>query len=185
MIEEWRRDWYAGTSGGTDPNFPVGFVQIGPLSQAVGKDAPKSVPTFQIRLGQTAGYGYAPNPYLTNTFMASAFELGNPHGTECLAGCVHIFNKQAVAHRLALAARALVYNESNLVYSGPRIKTITLQGGGAAAALLVTYSGPGVEGGGLKLRSKYGFEVWCSVIRQRLCPQGAPAMNSATPRCMG
>jgi hypothetical protein len=36
----------------------------------------------------------------------------NPPGTHCVAGCIHIFNKQAVAHRLALAARHMIYNES-------------------------------------------------------------------------
>ena len=72
MVEEWRRGWFAGTAGGTDPTFPVGFVQIGPLSQAVGKGAPKSVPTFQIRMGQTADFGFAPNPYFgPNIFMAT------------------------------------------------------------------------------------------------------------------
>ena len=23
MMDEWRREWHAGTGGGTDPNFPV------------------------------------------------------------------------------------------------------------------------------------------------------------------
>ena len=31
MMDEWRREWHAGTGQGTDPNFPIGFVQIGPL----------------------------------------------------------------------------------------------------------------------------------------------------------
>ena len=91
--------------------------------------------------------------------LSKAFDLGNPKGTECFSGCVHIFNKQAVAHRLSLASRAIAYNASGVVYSGPRVGSVVLQGGGAAAALLVTYVGPGVEGGGLKLRSTYGFEV--------------------------
>eukprot|EP01043_Picozoa_sp_COSAG02_P127803 COSAG02_NODE_65205_length_258_cov_1.220126_1_plen_49_part_10 len=44
--------------------------------------------------------------------MAAALDLANPPDTNCFLGCVHIFNKQAVAHRLALAARSTVYNES-------------------------------------------------------------------------
>jgi hypothetical protein len=36
MMDEWRREWHAGTGGGTDPNFPIGFVQIGPLGGTAG-----------------------------------------------------------------------------------------------------------------------------------------------------
>ena len=69
-------------------------------------------------MGQTGGYGFAPNKRWPNVFMATAFDLANPPGTHCFWGCVHIFNKQAVAHRLALAARAVVYEEGSLVYLG-------------------------------------------------------------------
>jgi hypothetical protein len=105
----WRQAWHEGTGGNgngrgtaTDPNFPLGFVQIGPLTNGA---APKD--TFAIRMGQTAGYGYAPNPRWPNTFMATAFDLANPPTTKCISGCVHIFNKQAVGHRLAVAARSV------------------------------------------------------------------------------
>merc|ERR1712107_256811 len=73
-----------------------------------------------------------------------------------LAGDIHIFNKQAVAHRLAVAARHVVYGEDKLVYSGPRVTSVSLQD----KEIVLTY-GVGTEGGGLKLRSKFGFEV-CS-----------------------
>ena len=106
QVDEWRREWHAGTGGGTDPLFPVGFVQIGPLTN--GASANKS---FTVRMGQTAGYGYAPNSAWPRTFMATALDLANPPGTKCYCGCVHIFNKQAVGHRLAVAARATVYGE--------------------------------------------------------------------------
>ena len=29
MMKEWRAEWHAGTGGATDPNFPIGFVQVG------------------------------------------------------------------------------------------------------------------------------------------------------------
>ena len=114
-MEEWRAQWHIGTGGATDPNFPMGFVQIGPMTN----DEADPINTFLIRMGQTAGYGYAPNARWPRAFMSTAFDLANPPGTKCIAGCIHIFNKQAVAHRLALAARSMIYNES-IVFSGPR-----------------------------------------------------------------
>ena len=41
-------------------------------------------------------------------------------GTHCIAGCIHIFNKQTAAHRLALAARNMIYAEK-LVFAGPSL----------------------------------------------------------------
>ena len=128
MMEEWRSEWHEGTGGATDPSFPIGFVQIGPYTDAAHADGAAA---FAIRMGQTADYGYAPNPRWPHSFMATAFDLANPPGTHCVAGCIHIFNKQArrwyfldlislavlltskasmlqaVAHRLALAARQM------------------------------------------------------------------------------
>lgn len=86
---------HEGTGGATDPEFPVGFVQIGPYtSGGPGPSSDASFKAFLIRMGQTNGYGFAPNPVWPNTFMATAFDLANPPGTKCLAGCIHIFNKQ-------------------------------------------------------------------------------------------
>ena len=113
-----------------------------------------SAATFLIRMGQTAGYGYAPNIVWPKVFMATALDLANPPGTKCFMGCVHIFNKQAVAHRLVLAARSVVYGEMSLVYSGPRVEHVRFGGG----SVTLTY-GVGTEGKGLALRSGYGFEV--------------------------
>merc|ERR1712187_323895 len=101
-------------------------------------------------MGQTADYGYAPNSAWPYSFMAAALDLANPPGTNSPAGNIHIFNKQAVGHRLAVAARHVVYGETTLVYSGPRVTSVQAKG----ASVIVTY-GVGTEGGGLKLRSKY------------------------------
>merc|ERR1712150_163160 len=109
-------------------------------------------------MGQTADFGYAPNARWPHTFMATAFDLANPPCTKCFWGCVHIFNKQAVGHRLAVAARNLVYNESSLVYSGPRVQSVHASGDGSTVK--ISY-GVGVEGLGLQLRGGYGFEVCC------------------------
>ena len=102
--------------------------------------------------------GYAPNKAWPHTFMSTAFDLANPPNTNCFWGCVHIFNKQAVAHRLALSALKTVYADaSTTVGSGP-VVTSVVAAAGAANRVVITYGG-GTEGGGLALRSKYGFEV--------------------------
>ena len=89
MMEEWRAEWHAGTGGATDPNFPIGFVQIGPMMNC-GTGSSKSAGTFEIRMGQTGGFGYAPNSRWPNSFMSTAFDLANPPGAHCVAGCIHI-----------------------------------------------------------------------------------------------
>ncbi len=59
----------------------------------------------------------------SNTGMAITIDLGE-------ADNIHPTNKQDVGHRLALNARALVYGESSLVYTGP-IQTHTYLEGNA------------------------------------------------------
>lgn len=150
LMTEWRRQWHLGTGGATDPEFAMGFVQIGPMTNDEGDDAD----SFLIRMGQTANFGYAPNARWPNAFMSTGFDLMNPPGTKCIAGCIHIFNKQAVAHRLALAARSLIYAEK-LVFSGPRVVSASV----SAGTLTVQYGPIGTEGTGIRLRGGYGFEV--------------------------
>jgi len=89
MMAQWRRQWYSGTRGATQPNFPFGVVQIGPDTSSGAED-------FAIRQGQTADYGFMPNPAQPHTFLAAAYDLPNPPGTKCFSGCVHIFNKREV-----------------------------------------------------------------------------------------
>ena len=96
MMAEWRAQWNVGTGGATDPHFPIGFVQIGPMTNDEG-DNPDS---FEIRMGQTGGFGYAPNARWPHSFMAAAFDLANPPGTKCFWGCVHIFNMQVSLRKM-------------------------------------------------------------------------------------
>lgn len=166
LVEQWRRQWYEGTNGATDRNFPFGFVQIGPLDNTPGPGALLSSAAFMQRMGATAGYGHAPNPELPNTFMATAFDLGDPVGAVCLAGCIHNSNKQATGHRLAAAARNQVYNDLFVTWTGPRVSEVFTRAFGDI--ITVVYSGPGVDwpSQGIRLRSTYGFEVCaesCSV----------------------
>lgn len=155
LMTEWRAQWHIGTGGGTDPNMPMGFVQIGPMTNRKNNDPS----TFLIRMGQTGGFGYAPNKRWPNAFMSTAFDLANPPGTKCISGCIHIFNKQTVAHRLAVAARSMIYAEKGLVFSGPRIVKAVLDG----HTITASYDRVGTDGLGIKLRGNYGFEALTSL----------------------
>ena len=68
MMSTWRQRWHEGTGGATDPTFPFGFVQVGPMGHP-GADS------FAIRMGQTCDFGYAPNERMTNTFAATAIGM--------------------------------------------------------------------------------------------------------------
>eukprot|EP00658_Telonema_sp_P-2_P049229 TRINITY_DN3742_c0_g1_i9.p1 TRINITY_DN3742_c0_g1~~TRINITY_DN3742_c0_g1_i9.p1 ORF type:complete len:357 (-),score=43.95 TRINITY_DN3742_c0_g1_i9:294-1364(-) len=157
MMADWRARWHAGTGGGTDSNFPFGLVQIGPHQASTpgrGSDSGSNA-TFAIRMGQTDDFGYAPNSAWPRTFMATAFDLANPVGTKCFAGCVHIFNKQAVGHRLAVAARRSVYAE-DVVGAGPVVLS-ALPSNDTHQTVTIRYELGGSKG--IQLRGGYGFEV--------------------------
>ena len=129
MMAQWRRQWHVGTLGQTRANFPIGVVQIGPDT---GTDAS----VYAIRQGQTADYGYMPNPSQPNTFMAAAFDLPNPPGTKCFSGCVHIFNKREVGRRLAAAGLYHVYNQTHILPAGPLVSNVASRLGAAPASTL-------------------------------------------------
>ena len=99
MIEDWRAGWGQGS-------LPFLFVQLA---------------------------NYKANPYwpllresqadaleLRDTGMAVAIDVGESND-------IHPKNKQAIGHRLALAARATVYGEK-IEYSGPLYRQSTLEG---------------------------------------------------------
>ncbi|XP_069803478.1 sialate O-acetylesterase-like [Dendropsophus ebraccatus] len=111
LIQDWRRSFHEGSLGQTDPKFPFGFVQLSTYVKNPPKD---NYPL--IRWHQTADYGYAPNPKMPNTFMAVAMDLGDetsPYGS------VHPRDKETVAYRLYLGARAVAYGERRVPFQGP------------------------------------------------------------------
>merc|ERR550532_2299438 len=71
MIRDWRDKFHQGTRQETDPKFPFGFVQIGPMTN----DTSKVTKYCDIRWHQTADQGFAPNLLEENTFMAVALDL--------------------------------------------------------------------------------------------------------------
>ena len=139
LIEDWRRQWKHGEAG-RDGGFPFLFVQLpnnGPdITLVAQKGWPwlREAQAMALRVPETA--------------MAVAIDVGDPKN-------VHPGSKQAVGHRLALAARKLAYGE-NVVASGPmyqgfepgRDGTIRVRfdeiGGGLAIGQSPWYA-PGVE----------------------------------------
>ncbi|XP_075460400.1 sialate O-acetylesterase isoform X2 [Ascaphus truei] len=111
LIEDWRKSFYDGTEGQTERYFPFGFVQLSTYQKKQQNDM---FPV--IRWHQTADYGFAPNAKMINTFMAVAMDLCDE---ESPYGSIHPRDKQNVAYRLLLGARAVAYGDPNIAFQGP------------------------------------------------------------------
>jgi sialate O-acetylesterase len=98
LIADWRNKWRLG-------NFPFLYVQVAPFK--------KTVP--EIREAQLLTLNKAPN-----TAMVVTTDCGLPDD-------IHPVWKQPVGYRLALAARALAYQEK-IEYSGPAIHSYRIRG---------------------------------------------------------
>nr|XP_057935916.1 sialate O-acetylesterase isoform X1 [Doryrhamphus excisus] len=116
MIDDWREAFHLGSGGQTALDFPFGFVQ---LSTYIKGSTDDGFPN--IRWHQTADRGFVPNSRLQRTFMAVAMDLPDetsPYGT------IHPRDKQDVAYRLTLGARAVAYNDTVVAFLGPFPKQI-------------------------------------------------------------
>ncbi|XP_029964048.1 sialate O-acetylesterase-like [Salarias fasciatus] len=116
MIDDWRMAFHQGSCGQTDPDFPFGFVQ---LSTYTKNSTSEKYPN--LRWHQTADTGFVPNSRMKKTFMAVALDLpdeSSPYGT------IHPRDKQDVAYRLTLGARAVAYNQTGVPFLGPFPKEI-------------------------------------------------------------
>ncbi|NXU19540.1 SIAE acetylesterase, partial [Pardalotus punctatus] len=111
LIADWRRAFHTGSAGQTEPLLPFGFVQ---LSTYLRRSADDSF--ARLRWHQTADLGVVPNARMPSTFMAVAMDLGDEHSPY---GSIHPRDKQNVAHRLLLGARAVAYGDKDLVFQGP------------------------------------------------------------------
>ncbi|XP_058400902.1 sialate O-acetylesterase isoform X1 [Diceros bicornis minor] len=118
LIEDWRETFHRGSQGQTERFFPFGFVQLSSYLSATSDD---KFP--QIRWHQTADFGYVPNLRMPNTFMAVAMDLGDRNSP---FGSIHTRDKQTVAYRLHLGARAVAYGEKKLIFQGPLPEKIEL-----------------------------------------------------------
>ncbi|XP_074534926.1 sialate O-acetylesterase [Halichoeres trimaculatus] len=154
MIDDWRMAFHMGSGGQTAPDFPFGFVQ---LSTDIKGSKDEGFPN--IRWHQTADYGFVPNPRMKRTFMAVALDLPDetsPYGT------IHPRDKQDVAHRLTLGARAVAYHEKDVVFQGPFPNEIVYDG----FYMNITYD--------QKVSvtpSYYVFEICCSKTPAQCGPQ--------------
>ncbi|XP_071115304.1 sialate O-acetylesterase-like [Haliotis cracherodii] len=156
MIADWRSKFHQGSLGETDVNFPFGFVQLAPNTNAsfIG-----SFPA--LRWAQTAKFGLAPNTKMPNTFMAVAIDLPDftaPHGS------IHPRFKDDVAKRLVLAGRAVAYKEKDLDYQGPFPTAFGVNS--PHKLLTVEFSGGHMP---IVIRNNDGFEVCCSSSRTTTC----------------
>ncbi|HEX5223247.1 MAG TPA: sialate O-acetylesterase [Verrucomicrobiae bacterium] len=94
LVAAWRRSW-------ENPALPVYFVQLPQMNRP-------SWPWFRESQRQCA-------LTISNTAMAVAYEYGEPNN-------VHPANKEPMADRLALVARACSYGE-NVEWSGPTLRS--------------------------------------------------------------
>ncbi|KAK3600187.1 hypothetical protein CHS0354_001903 [Potamilus streckersoni] len=145
MITDWRHKFHQASNGETNSMFPFGFVQLA----GNANDTSRIGGFPDLRWAQTANYGHVPNAKLQNVFMSVAMDLpdfNSPYGT------VHPRDKEDVASRLVLAARAVAYGEKGLDFQGPYPTRFTVQG----STLAIEFS----QGNSpIEVRSNSGFEV--------------------------
>ncbi|XP_062275577.1 sialate O-acetylesterase [Scomber scombrus] len=171
MIDDWRMAFHLGSGGQTAIDFPFGFVQLSTDQKGSADDGYPNV-----RWHQTADTGFVPNPRMKRTFMAVALDLPDeisPYGT------IHPRDKEDVAYRLTLGARAVAYNEPHVPFLGPFPSKIT----SSQMYVNITYDQMVSA-----TPSKYIFEICCSEI---LAPRGpksqwvpAPIMRSNSTTVM-
>jgi sialate O-acetylesterase len=127
LIADWREHWKEG-------DFPFLFTQISSFKSneteawAIVRDAQRR--TLSV----------------ANTGMAVTIDIGDPNN-------VHPSNKQTVGMRLALAAKALAYDEK-IEYSGPLFREAAIEG--AAIRVLFSHAAGGLAAKGGAL---LGFEI--------------------------
>ncbi|KAJ6658674.1 hypothetical protein lerEdw1_019834 [Lerista edwardsae] len=150
LIEDWRKTFHDGSAGQTKRFFPFGFVQ---LSTGQHEETGDSYP--RIRWHQTADFGFVPNKKMPNTFMAVALDLCDDKSP---FGRIHPRDKQTVAYRLHLGARAVAYGEKKLIFQGPYPQRVNIDV--ATKLINVTYG----EEISLEHSDNKIFEVCCSRI---------------------
>ncbi len=130
MIEGWRKAW--------GQPLPFLFVQLANYMER--RSDPGESAWAELRESQTAALG------LPNTGMAVAIDIGE-------ADNIHPRNKQEVARRLCLAARAVAYGEDTTP-SGPIYAGMTLEG--KQIRVRFRYAGNGLKSRGDRIE---GFAI--------------------------
>ncbi len=106
MIKSWRAEWGQG-------DVPFLFVQLANFREQAAE--PVESKWAELREAQTSTLN------LPNTAMAVTIDIGE-------ANDIHPKNKRDVGLRLALAAKKLAYGK-DIVYSGPMLKSSSVEGG--------------------------------------------------------
>ena len=106
LIRDWRKNWKEG-------DFPFLFVQLPNFMEA--KEQPSESNWAELRDAQLHTLSL---PY---TGMAVSIDIGEWND-------IHPLNKKDVGKRLALAAQEVVYNDKNVVASGPMIHSMKVRG---------------------------------------------------------
>ncbi|MGL1957698.1 MAG: acetyl esterase [Colwellia sp.] len=106
MIRDWRKQFAQG-------DFPFIYVQLANFLE--DKEQPSESNWAETREAQRKALSEP------NTAMAVAIDIGEWND-------IHPLNKKMVGERLALAAQKLAYGDLHVVYSGPQIKAMTVNG---------------------------------------------------------
>lgn len=106
LIRNWRTNWKQG-------DFPFLIVQLTNFMEA--KSQPMESDWARLRQAQLNALS------VKNTGVVVTIDIGEWND-------IHPLNKADVGKRLALAARKLAYQESNLIYSGPIYKSHKVSG---------------------------------------------------------
>ena len=104
LVTGWRTVWNEG-------DFPFYFVQIAPFNYGGNPET-----EAELWEAQTVAAGTIPN-----AGMVVVNDIGDLKD-------IHPTNKQEVGHRLALLALAKTYGQTDLDFSGPTFKSMTIEG---------------------------------------------------------
>lgn len=132
----------------TPADFPFGIVSL-----AGGTSEGNQVNMGAFRYAQSLNAGVLPKKAMQNTFIAQAFDAGDPcsGGNQCCTnkkdgqggwpcdsgvapytgqfmGGIHPRVKRIVGERLAVAARKIAYKDETVVWTGPVLRTCQLKG---------------------------------------------------------
>lgn len=132
LIDNWRKDWKQG-------DFPFLFVQIAPFMPVVKE--PQESTWAELREAQLLTLSRSPN-----TGLVVTTDVGDPVD-------VHPARKEPVGARLALAARAIAYQQA-IVYSGPIYERMQIDDGKIVVGF--KHMGQGLE---LRGDSLTGFTI--------------------------
>ena len=119
LIRGWREVWKLG-------DFPFYYVQLAPFNYGYDRNMQGSPVPDMLRL-PLIWEAQSNALRIPNTGMAVITDIANLTD-------IHPANKVDVGRRLALWARAKIYGETSLVYSGPLYKSMSVDGDKARIA---------------------------------------------------